>query len=69
MQRGMFRSPRIVGLRENHLLVLEMLNQIANKSIDDRIYLIDGSLEEYPGSQIVGVIGQALVLCVDHAVA
>ena len=38
-----------------------MLNQIANKSVDDRIYLIDGSLEEYPGSQIVGVIGQLVL--------
>jgi hypothetical protein len=69
MQRGMFRSPRIVGRRENRLLALEMLNHIANKGVDDRICLIHGSPGEYRGSQIIGVIGQALVLRVDHAVA
>ena len=69
MQGGMFRSSGIIGCHEKRLLVLKMLNHIANQGVDSRIYLIHGAPRAYRGPQIVGAIEQTLVLCVDHGVA
>lgn len=69
MLGGMFRSSRIKGGRENRLFVPKMLNHIANEVIDDRIHLSQRTAGEYHLSQIVRVVGEALMLRIDYAVA